>query len=155
MVKAFSFKDVRLFSREAALHYLLFQGASGFSISNYSVAEEKKQVKNEFLQEKHRCSSCLIRLDVFYSEKEAASVRNRLFPPHSVSSSESSLFGDEESSNDSRTLDDETRKQSTGKPALTLFQDSDIDSDIDHSSEKNHLFLTKTLPCPTTLLIRS
>ena len=102
LVQAISLKDVRLFSRDAALHYLFFQGASGFSILNYSVAKEKKQVKNEFLQEKHRCSSCLIRWDEFYSEKEAASVRNRLFPPHSLSSFESSSsFGDKESSDDS------------------------------------------------------
>lgn len=83
----------------------------------------------------------MIGWDIFNSANKAASVCNQLSPPHSLSSSESSsLSGDEESLDGSTTSDNETRNQMNGKPAFTLFQDSEIDSDIEHSSQSNPSF---------------
>ncbi len=130
LVKAFSLKEVRRFSREAALHYLLLQCDSGFSILNYSVTEEKEQVKNQFLQGGHLCNSCLIGWDLFVSAHEAASVRNRLSPPQSLS-------GDGESSDGCTTCDDERDKEMNEKPAYTLWQDSEVESDIEPCSQSN------------------
>ena len=130
LVKAFSLKEVRRFSREAALHYLLFQSDSGFSILNYSVTDGKEQVKTQFLQGGHLCNSRLIGWDLFVSANEAASVRNRLSPPHS-------LCEDGESSDGCTTGDDEREQQMTGKPAYTLWQDSEVESDIEHCNQSN------------------
>lgn len=95
-------------------------------------------VKKDFLHEKHSCNSHLIGWDLFHCEKEAVSVHNWFSPPQSLSGSEfcSSTF-DSDSSDDSKTSDDMTEKQSNRKPAYTLFQESDIDSVIENSSENN------------------
>jgi hypothetical protein len=119
--KAFKFKKIRRFSREAALHFLLIQTNEKFVILNQSEATDMNTLTREFIYSKTHCCPSVVGWDIFATHLEAISVRDRLLSKKSSSGSHFSVASSSvESSSDSSVNFEPTVLQPTQSIRTTI-----------------------------------